>query len=343
MKIGLVGYKGSGKSTLFEWLSGVSPDPSKTHSTQTAMAQIPEPRIADLCKIYSPKKVVYASMEIMDTPGLSRDQEGNPAALSHLREADYLVCIVPVFDGSDPQKEIDAFLEEMIFADLEIVLNRLERIKEQKKRPLAKDLQEKLSFELETLEFLKNSLEGGKPVPARDLSEEQYKATRSFQFLTEKDRMYLINTSDEEQDHAQYEKYSTPDCPVLAVSLRLEMELSQMAPEERESFLKEMELTSVDRDKILRTLMDNSGQMLFLTGGEKEVRSWLMRKNGTAIEAAGCIHTDFIKKFIRAEVIACDDLVRLGSEREVKAAGLNRREPKDYVIQEGDVLLFHIS
>ncbi len=343
MKIGLIGYKGSGKSSLFEWLSGIPADISKAHSSQSAMAPIPEPRLDDLCAIYHPKKVIYASMEIVDTPGLNRDQIGNPAILGHLRETDYLVCIVPVFDGSDPAKEADSFLEEMILADLEIIDNRIERIIEQTNRPLSKELREKLAVELETLKFLKGRLEEGHPVKASEMDEEQYKVTRSFQLLTEKGRMILFNTSDDEQNLEKYAQYAKPDQPVVAVSLLLEMELQKMEPEERNSFLKEMELTSTDRDKIVRQIMDNSGQMVFLTAGEKEVRSWLMRKNGTALEAAGCIHTDFIKKFIRAEVTPCDDLVRLGSEREVKAAGLNRRESKDYIIKEGDVLLFHIS
>ncbi len=358
MKIGLIGYKGSGKSTLFEWLAGVPADPSKSHTTQSAMAEIPEPRMADLCKIYKPKKVVHANMEILDTPGLSRDQEGNASVMGYLREADYLVCIVPVFDGSDPQKEIDAFQEELIFADLEIVLNRIDRIHEQKKRPLGKEIQEKLAFELETLEVLKKALEAGHPVRAGEMTNEQYKATRSFQFLTEKNRMIFINTGDEEQDHAKYQKYATPELPVAAVSLSLEVDLQKMDSAERASFLAEMDLKSTDRNTIVRMLMDNSGQMVFLTAGEKEVRSWLMSKNGTAIEAAGCIHTDFIKKFIRAEVTPCDDLVRTYNElcakghgevtwqeveREIKAANLNRRETKDYIILEGDVLLFHIA
>ncbi|MBQ2851449.1 MAG: DUF933 domain-containing protein, partial [Thermoguttaceae bacterium] len=141
----------------------------------------------------------------------------------------------------------------------------------------------------------------------------------------------------------QYNKFATEKEPVLAVSVGLELELSKMAPEEAEAFLEEMGLTRVGRDKVVRTLMDASGQMVFLTAGDKEVRSWLTRKNSSAVEAAGKIHTDFIKKFIRCEVIACDDLIRLGSEREVKAAGLNHRETKEYVVQEGDVLLFHIS
>ena len=152
-----------------------------------------------------------------------------------------------------------------------------------------------------------------------------------------------MNTGDDETDFGQYDKFATEKEPVLAASVGLELELSKTSPEEAKAFCDEMGLTLVGRDKVIRSLMDNSGQMVFLTAGEKEVRSWLTSKDGTALEAAGKIHSDFVKKFIRCEVIACDDLVRLGSEREVKAAGLNRRETKDYIVKEGDVLLFHIA
>ncbi|MGI5832212.1 MAG: DUF933 domain-containing protein [Thermoguttaceae bacterium] len=342
MKIGLVGYQGSGKSTLFRWLVERKPE-TDGKGTALATAAIPEPRVEALCDLYHPKKVTYASLEIVDTPGLSRDQVGNVSRLGHLRETDYLVCVVPAFDGSDVRKETDAFLEELVFADLEIATNRLEKIHEQQKRHLPKDQLEKLAVEEAILLKIKTGLEEGHPVKADDMTPEEYKATRSFRFLTEKNRMVLVNTGDDETDHAAYEKFSTSDVPVRAVSVGLEVELAQMAPDERKEFLDEMQIPSTSRDEFIRLLMDFSGQMVFLTAGEKEVRTWLMRKNGTAIEAAGCIHTDFVKKFIRAEVIPCDDLLRLGSEREVKAQGLNRREHKDYVVQEGDILLFHIS
>ncbi len=342
MKIGLVGYQGSGKTTLFTWLVDKKTDVDGK-GVAIASAPIPEPRFAPLCEIYHPKKVTYASLEVVDTPGLSRDQTGNVSRLGHLRETDYLVCVVPAFDHSDVQKEIDAFQEEMIFADLEIATNRLEKVREQQKRHFPKEELEKLALEAEILEKVKEGLENGHPVKASEMTPAEYKATRSFRFLTEKERMILINTGDDETDLDQYAKFSTPDVPVVAVSVGLEVELAKMPETERKEFLEEMGLPSTSRDQFIRKLMDYSGQMVFLTAGDKEVRTWLMSKNGTALEAAGCIHSDFVKKFIRVEVIACDDLVRLGSEREVKAAGLNHREHKDYVVKEGDILLFHIA
>ena len=343
MKIGLVGYSGSGKSTLFSWMSGVGSVPISVCASQSVMVSIPEPRVAALCKIYNPKKVTYATMEIVDTPGLNRDHIGNVPKSARLREADYLVCVVPVFNGTKVVEEMQSFVEDMIFADLEVVTNRLQKIDLQLKKRLSKDELDKLHIEKEVLTLIQKRLETGDPMLAEEMNEEQFHITRSFRFLTEKRRMIFVNTGDDEVNFAQYDKYASDKEPVLAVSVGLEAELAKIDPDEANAFCKEMGLNLVGRDKVVRSIMDNSGQMVFLTAGSKEVRSWLTNKNGTALEAAGKIHSDFVKKFIRCEVMSCDDLIRLGSEREVKAAGLTHRETKDYIVQEGDILLFHIA
>ena len=343
MKIGLIGYKGSGKSTFFQWLTQVAPDPALSHATQSAMSPVPEPRVAQLCEIYKPKKITFASLEIVDTPGLARDQHGNAARLAHLRECDCIICVVGVFDGADPAKEIASFNEELQLADLEIVSNRITRVEEQKKRPLPKTDQERVQFEYETLLMVQSALESGKLLADGDFTDEQKRVTSAFRLLSEKPRMILINTPDDEMELGKYKNFSTPEVPAVAVSVGLEIELEKMEPDQRKEFLDEMGLKSTDRDAVLRMILDASEQSLFLTAGEKEVRTWLVRKNATAVEAAAAIHTDMAKGFIRAEIFKCEDLVRLGSERAVKAENLVRREPKDYVLQEGDVILFHFS
>jgi ribosome-binding ATPase YchF (GTP1/OBG family) len=343
MKIGLVGYKGSGKSTLFHWLTGTAPDPSLSHSLQSATAAIPEPRFASLIEIYKPKKITLAGIEIVDTPGLARDQHGNPARLAQLREADALVWVVPTFDGSDPAKEIGTFKDDTVIADLEIVLNRIEKVIEQNKRPVPKTEHEKFEFELETLQILQEGLESGNPVKEDQLTLEQQRVVRGFRLLSGKPRMMIINTPDDETDLKQYEKYAEPDVPVVAVSIGLETELDKMTAEDRQSFLEEMQLPSTSKASVLKTILGASGQMTFMTVGEKEIRTWLVPKGGTALEAAGSIHTDMAKGFIRAEIMRVDDLIRLGSERAVKAENLVRREPKDYLVQDGDIFLFHFS
>ena len=343
MKIGLVGYKGSGKSLLFQWLTGIAPDPALSHSLQSATAAIPEARFEALTKIYNPKKITYAGLEIVDTPGLARDQHGNPARLAQLREADALVWVIPVFDNSDPDKEIAAFKEDAVIADLEIVLNRIEKVIEQNKRPVPKAEHEKLEFELSVLELLQGGLESGNPLQEEQLTLEQQRVVRGFRLLSGKPKMMIINTPDDETDLEQYKKYAKDGTSVIAISVALETELAQMQPEEKSAFLKEMQLPSSDKSTVLHTMLDASGQMTFITAGEKELRTWLVPKGGTALEAAAAIHTDMAKGFIRAEVMRAEDLIRLGSERAVKAENLVRREPKDYVVQDGDILLFHFS
>ncbi|MDR3232067.1 MAG: DUF933 domain-containing protein [Planctomycetaceae bacterium] len=344
MKIGLVGYKGSGKSTLFHWLTGTVPDPAQAHSLQSATAAIPEPRFTQLIEIYHPKKITYAGIEIVDTPGLARDQQGNPARLAQLRETDALVWVVPVFDGNDPVKEIAAFNDDAVIADLEIVLNRIEKVTEQNKRPVPKTQHEIYEFELETLEILREGLESGKPVAEGNLSPEQQRVVRGFRLLSGKPRMIIVNTADDETDLQGVAKScGEQDVPVIAVSAGLELELEKMSAEEKAAFLDEMQLPSTDRGFVLKTILDASGQMTFLTAGEKELRTWLVAKGGTAVDAAAAIHTDMAKGFIRAEVMRAEDLIRLGSERAVKAENLVRREPKDYTVRDGDMFLFHFS
>jgi ribosome-binding ATPase YchF (GTP1/OBG family) len=343
MKIGLVGYKGSGKSLLFQWLTGIAPDPAQSHSLQSATAAIPEARFEALAKIYNPKKITYAALEIVDTPGLARDQHGNPARLAQLREADALVWIIPVFDGSSPEKEIAAFRDDTIIADLEIVLSRIEKVAEPPKRSLPKSELEKFEFELSVLESVQKGLESGSPLKEEQLSPEQQRAVRGFRLLSGKPQMMIINTPDDEDDLGKYQKYAMPDSPVIAISIALEAELAKMSPEEKITFLEEMQLPSSDKSAVIRTILGASGQMTFITAGDKELRTWLLPKGGTALEAAGGIHTDMAKGFIRAEVIKANDLIRLGSERAVKAENLVRREPKDYIIQDDDMLHFHFN
>ena len=343
MKIGLVGYKNSGKSLLFQWLTGIAPDPALSHSLQSATAAIPEERFAELTKIYNPKKITHASLEIVDTPGLARDQHGNPTRLAQLREADALVWVIPVFDGSDPNTEIAAFRDDTIIADLEIVLNRIEKVVEQNRRPVPKSEHERLEFELSVLEIVQAGLESGNPLKEEQLSPEQQRVVKGFRLLSGKPGMMIVNTPDDETDLEKYRKYSQAGMPVIAISISLESELAAMSPEEKSAFLEEMQLTSTDKASVIRMLLSASGQMTFITAGDKELRTWLVRRGGTALEAAGAIHTDMEKGFIRAEVIRAEDIIRLGSERAVKAENLVRREPKDYVIQDGDMLHFHFS
>jgi GTP-binding protein YchF len=344
MKIGLIGYQGSGKSTLFEWLTGVKPDPALAHASQNAMATVPDERVEPLCKVYSPKKITLAALELVDTAGLSRAHEGNAARLAQIREASCLVLVVGAYQrGTNALSDVDSFAEDFLLADMEIVSGRIERLRESTKKPRPGREQE--LAELAALEPLLAALESSTPLSEIGMNEEQLKVTRSFRLLTEKPKFVVFNVADDAdpQDFIDQLAKRTPPLQAVAVPAGLELELARMSPEEREAFRAEMGVGGFDRDALLRTLLDVSGQMLYFTAGEKEVRTWMLRQGGTALEAAANIHTDLARGFIRAEVMKVDDLVRLGSEREIKAAGLVRQEPKDYVIGDGDILNIRFS
>jgi GTP-binding protein YchF len=336
MKIGIVGYQGAGKSTLFHWLTGVAPDPSLAHTTQSAMALIPDPRIAQLCEIYKPKKITQAALEIVDTPGLSRTHEGSAQKLAAIREAGALVMVVAAYGGTDPAADLRNFDDDLLIADLDILSGRVERLKDQLRKPRAD--KEKDQQELDLLTPLLAELESGKPLHSYPLSAEQRKAIRSFQLFSEKPRLIVVNTSDTEAQPDRFRPLAPEGTDLFAFSISLQMDLAAMSPEERDEFCREMQIQPADKDELIRRIMHASGQMTFFTAGEKEVRTWLLEQGGTALEAAAGIHTDLARGFIRAETMTVSDIVRLGSEREIKAAGLMRQEPKDYVIKDDDII-----
>jgi ribosome-binding ATPase len=371
MKIGIIGYQGSGKSTLFEWLTGAKPDPALAHASQSAMATVPEPRVEPLCQVYHPKKITLAALELVDTPGLSRTHEGNAARLGLIREAGCLVLVVAGFTGGKALADLVAFDEDFLLADMEIVGGRIERLKESLKKPRPKAEREHDQDELAALEPLLTKLEAGQHLSQSEMTDEQLKATSSFRLLTQKPKLVVVNLADDDSPDRfakgnarglspfseSSEKKGTvplapPNAPILktssgvplvAIPLGLEVELARMTPEDRAEFEREMGVGHGDRDSLLRTILNVSGQMLYFTSGDKEVRTWMLRQGGTALEAADNIHSDLARGFIRAEVMQCEDLIRLGSEREIKAHNLMRQEPKDYVIRDGDILHIRFS
>lgn len=340
MKIGLVGYQGSGKSTLFEFLTGIRPDPAQAHVGQSAMSPVPEARVEPLCAVYHPKKVTLAALELLDTPGLARSHEGNAARLSVLREAGCLVLVVGAFSGQDWRQDLRSFREDLLLADMQIVSGRIDKLRDSVKKPRPNRDQE--LAELAALEPMLTALEEGKALAEMTFTEEQLKATRSFRLLTEKPTLIVVNVADDETDLQKYTA-AAADQRIFAAPLGLELELARMTPEDRSAFQKEMGLSGSCHDDLIRLILDVSGQMLYFTAGEKEVRTWMLHKGGTALEAAENIHSDLARGFIRAETMHCDDLIRLGSEREVKAAHLVRQEPKDYVVRDGDILHIKFS
>ncbi len=340
MKIGIVGYQGSGKSSLFEYLTQTPTDPSQAHSTQMATATIVDPRVEKLCEIYEPKKITQAQLNIVDTPGLNRSQDGNAGKLANIRESGCMILVVTSFGGGDAANELQSFEEDLLLTDLEIVTGRVEKLRENVKRP--RPNRDKELEELEALEPVLAEMESGKAIRDIELSDKQLRYVKAFQMLTQKPRIVILNIDDMQDPVEVIDSVksltSDENVTVVAFSVSLQLELQQMDAEERGEFCEEMGVSQYDRETLIQQIMDSSGQMLFFTAGEKEVRTWLIPKGATAVDAAGSIHTDLAKGFVRAETMTCDDLFRLGSEREIKANNLMRKEHKDYVIQDGDIL-----
>jgi GTP-binding protein YchF len=339
MRAGLVGFAGGGKSTLFELLTGAKPDPGKVHSGQVGIAVLHDPRLDFLAKLHNPKKITPATVELLDTPGLLPGTHGdNPQRLALIREGDALLVVLGAFAGGDPAAELAAFREELLFADLGVVTNRVERLEASVKKPRPdREAQQK---ELDTCLRVREALETGASIASLGLTEEEKKPMRSFGLLTDKPQVVILNAA---------QGTDVPDAPralapeALAIDAKLELELLQMAPDEREAFMADFGITDFGRDRIIRAAYDAVGIITFFTAGEPEVRGWNLERGASAVEAAGKIHTDLARGFIRAEVTAYDDLAKAGSVKEAKAANAQRLEGKDYTVKDGDVIYFRSS
>lgn len=339
MRAGLVGFAGSGKSTLFELLTGVRPDPGKIHSGQIGVAILADPRLEFLRRLHQPKKTTPATVELLDTPGLLPGSHGdNPQRLALIREGDALLIVLGTFSGGDPTADLAAFRDEMLFADLSVVTNRLERLEAgvKKQRP---DREAQLK-ELDVVKRIHGALESGEPIASLNLTDEQKKPMRSFGLLTDKPQVIIVNCT---QGESIPESLNALAPNALAIDAKLELELSQMDADERAAFMADFGLTEFGRDRIIRAAYDAVGIITFFTAGEPEVRGWNLEKGGTSVDAAGKIHTDLARGFIRAEVTAFDDLVRAGNMKEVKAQNLQRLEGKEYLVKDGDVMYFRSS
>ena len=340
MKVGLAGFAGSGKSTVFQWLTGVKPDPAKVQSGQIGHAEILDARLDWLWQHFKPRKAaICAAIDFLDTPGLLPDERrDNPRRLAIMREAGGLIVVLNGFGANPLAEQLRLFREELLYADLEIVTKRIDKLKEQLKKPRPGKQREADEHELALLERIVAGFERGQTPAALGLRDDEEKAIRSFQLLTIKPEMVLVSCGDEQLGKPLPADLLQLTSTAIQAPAKLEMELCELTEEDRQVFMQELGLGNFSREEVLRKLFYGMGQIVFFTVGEDECRAWLLPRGADAVEAAAQIHTDLARSFNRARVTGYEDFRRVGSEKEAKAQGVQRLEGKTYVVQDGDIL-----
>jgi ribosome-binding ATPase YchF (GTP1/OBG family) len=339
MKVGIVGFAGSGKSTVFQCLTGVKSDPAASQRGQIGMAKIRDERLEWLSDHFRPKKTTPATIEFLDTPGLlSTERRDNPRRLGILREAGGLLVVLNGYSGGDLAAELRQFREEILFADLEIVSNRIGRLQDQFKKPKPAKEREADEQELSFLQRVAAAFERGEPAASLGLKEDEEKAVRSFQLLTLKPELVMVNISENRIGQSLPPALEKMAAGALQAPAKLELELEDLAVDDRQAFMRDLDLAELSRDEVLRAIYRAMGLIVFFTVGEDECRAWSLAKGEDAVAGAVQIHTDLARGFVRAEVVPFEDFQRVGSMKEAKSHGVYRLEGKTYVVQDGDIM-----
>ena len=363
MKLGIVGLPNVGKSTLFNAITNAGAEVANyafcTIEPNVGVVAVPDYRLDELAKMYSPKKITPAVIEFVDIAGLvkgaSKGEGLGNKFLSHIREVDAVIHVVRCFDNDDlmhvsgsvdPKRDIETINLELILSDLEILDRRIDRTAKAAKGDKS------LLTELEFLKRLKTELENGVSARAVEADDDEKAILADIGLLSAKPVIYACNMSEDDfasniENNERYkavcEIAKAEGAEVLPICAELEAEISSLSKEEKEMFLSDAGIESGGLDMLIQRSYSLLGLISYLTAGEPEVRAWTIKKGTKAPQAAGKIHSDFERGFIRAEVISFDELMACGSMQAAKEKGKIRSEGKDYVMQDGDIVLFRFN
>jgi GTP-binding protein YchF len=356
MQTGIIGLPQVGKTSLFRILTRARVD---THSaptqTHVGIARVPDERVAKLAEVFKPKKTTYATIEYVDIGGIQKDREKNSASLVPLREADALAHVVRLFENPavphdgplDAMRDIESVEIELMLTDLEQASKRMERLE----KDLKKRKETLLETELALLTRCRQALESEKPLRELEFKPEEFKMLNGFMFLTRKPMLYVLNIGDEEapeidrviEKHHLEKLASKPHTAVVPFCGKIEAELAELPETEAAEMMRAYGLAESGRDRLIQGSYRLLGLISFLTCGEPECRAWTIERGMTAQQAAGAIHSDIERGFIKAEVVNWENLLKAGSFPAARERAQVRLEGKEYVVQEGDVILFRHS
>lgn len=351
MKVGLVGFAGSGKTTMFNALTGLSAEVGygARERINVGVIKVPDHRVDKLAEMFKREKRVYAEISFVDVAGPEAEKADravrglDPRLVQHMRDVDALVHVVRAFESplasepADVQRDVRSFDDELMLTDLVQIENRLSRLKKEKDA----------ARERELLERLKAALENETPLRTLDLAQEEQAAIAGFSFLSLKPLLLLLNVGEDkassEPDRNVAEPANAKLLDIVAMCGKAEMEIAELAPEEQREFLADLGMGEPARDRFIRAAYGLLDLISFLTVGEDECRAWPVKRGTSALKAAGRVHSDIERGFIRAEVVRFEDLVACGSLAACRDQGKLRLEGKDYIVRDGDFVHFRFN